>query len=86
MPLWRSHFIMGLRFPNIVPTPYATLCQHGFPHLWNYIDDFIYTTLPSKIYPSYQFLLDLLPQLGLDVSKEKLVAPASSSHIFGHTN
>ena len=35
-----------------------TMHQHGFPHLWNYIDDLIYTDLPFQMYPAYQLLLD----------------------------
>ena len=32
-----------------------TMQQHGFPHLFNYIDDLIYTGLPSQIQPSTNF-------------------------------
>ena len=32
------------------------MSQHGFPHLHSYIDDLIYTGLPSKIHKSYNFL------------------------------
>ena len=59
------------------------MTQHGFPHLWNYIDDLIYTGLPSQIYPAYQFLLNLLPQLGLDISQEKLVPPTTVATCLG---
>ena len=45
-----------------------TMQQHGFPHLFNYIDDLIYTGLPSNIHSSFQFLLKLLEDLGLDIS------------------
>ena len=45
----------------------------GHYSLLNYIDDLIYTAfLPSTIHNSHQFLLDLLQQLGLDVSSKKL--------------
>ena len=57
--------------------------QHRFPGLWNYIDDLIYTGLPSTINQSYQFLLSLLEELGLDISIEKLVAPATSVVCLG---
>ena len=57
--------------------------QYGFPGLWNYIDDLIYTGLPSKIHQSYQFLVSLLQELGLDICTEKLVAPASSVVCLG---
>ena len=59
------------------------MCQHGFPHLWNYIDDLIYTGLPSQIFPAYQFLLNLLPKLGLDISQEKLVPPTTVATCLG---
>ena len=35
--------------------------------------------LPSKIYDSYKFLLSLLQDLGLEISKSKLVEP--STHV-----
>ena len=57
--------------------------QNGFPGLWNYIDDLIYTGLPSKIYQSYQFLLDLLQDLGLAINHEKLIAPTTSAICLG---
>ena len=57
--------------------------QHGFPGLWTYIDDLIYTGLPSKIHQSYTFLLHLLQQLGLDISMEKLVSPTTSAICLG---
>ena len=53
--------------------------QHDFPGFWNYIDDHIYTGLPSKIYQTYQFLLELLQDLGLTISQEKLIAPTTSA-------
>ena len=52
-----------------------TMKQHGFPHLFNYIDDLIYVGLPSNIHASFRFLLKLLQDLGLDISRKKLVAP-----------
>ena len=57
--------------------------QHGFPGLWNYIEDLIYMGLPSTIHQSYLFLLSLLEELGLDISMEKLVAPATSVVCLG---
>ena len=53
--------------------------QHGFPGFWNCIDDLIYTRLLSTIHQSCHFLLSLLQELGLDISIEKLVAPATSA-------
>ena len=48
---------------------------HGYDNLMNYIDDLIYTGLPSKIHHSYQFLFSLLQDLCLQVSQSKLVLP-----------
>ena len=47
--------------------------QHGFPLLFNYIDDLIYTDLPSQMDASFQFLKKLLEELGLDISMKRLV-------------
>ena len=44
--------------------------------LLSYIDDLIYCDLPSTIYTSYQFLLDILQDLGLDISLKKLCPPS----------
>ena len=52
--------------------------KHGFNNLFNYVDDLIYYDLPSKIYEAYNFLLQLLPKLGLEINKKKLVPPATS--------
>ena len=57
--------------------------QNGFPHLFNYIDDPIYTGLPSNIQNSFAFLLKLLQDLGLDISQKKLVAPHTSVTYLG---
>ena len=54
------------------------MAQHGFPTLWNYIDDLIYTGLPSEIHKSFAFLQKLLQELGLQISDKKLV-PASTA-------
>ena len=57
--------------------------KHGFNNLFNYVDDLIYCDLPSKIYPAYKFLLQLLPKLGLDINKKKLVPPTTSMICLG---
>ena len=59
------------------------MTSHGHTGLFNYIDDLIYTGLPSEIMNSYQFLLDLLQDLGLDISQKKLVPPATSVTCLG---
>ena len=53
------------------------MSQHGFHNLHNYIDDLIYTGLPSEIHASYAFLKHILAQLGLDISMKKLVPPST---------
>ena len=43
----------------------------------NYIDDLIGFGLPSTVYDSFQYLCDLLQELGLTISKKKLVPPST---------
>ena len=59
------------------------MTSHGHTGLFNYIDDLIYTSLPSEIQNSYHFLLNLLQDLGLDISTKKLVSPATSVTCLG---
>ena len=59
------------------------MTSHGHKGLFNYVDDLIYTGLPSEIHNLYQFLLNLLQQLGLDISFNKLVSPATSVICLG---
>ena len=47
------------------------------------MDDLIYCDLPSKIYQAYEFLLQLLPKLGLDINTKKLVPPTTSMICLG---
>ena len=56
---------------------------HGHNALLNCIDDLIYIGLPSKIHDSYAFLLSLLQDLGLEVSKNKLVPPSTEVVCLG---
>ena len=42
----------------------------GYPNLQNYIDDLIYPGLPHEIYEAYASLLNLLKDLGLEVSQK----------------
>ena len=46
------------------------MAQHGFHYLHNYIDNLIYTGLPSEIDGSYKFLTELLSDGGLEISKK----------------
>ena len=57
--------------------------QHNHNALLNYIDDLIYIGLPSTIHDSYQFLLSLLQDLGLEVSDSKLVPPSTCVTCLG---
>ena len=50
---------------------YIIMQQKGFPYLQNYIDDLIYIGLPSSVAQSYQSLLELLQELGLEISRKK---------------
>ena len=59
------------------------MAQHGFPYLYNYIDDLIYTGLPSEIHKSFKVLTELLGKLGLDISVKKLVPPSTSVTCLG---
>ena len=56
--------------------------KHGFPDLFNYVDDLIYCDTPSNIYPALNMLSDL-QQLGLDVNPKKLVASTTSMVCLG---
>ena len=54
-----------------------------FPHLYNYIDDLIYTGLPHNIYQSYTTLMALLQELGQEISQSKLVPPTTIAVCLG---
>ena len=55
----------------------------GYKHFYNYIDNLIYIGLPHKIHQSFQFLQDLLKNLGLNISQDKLVPPSTSVVCLG---
>ena len=57
------------------------MVHHGHPYLHNYIDDLLYCGLPSKIHSAYEFLLQLLQELGLDIS-DKNLHPRHSGGLF----
>ena len=59
--------------------------KNGHNALLNYIDDLIYCGLPSTISRSYQFLLDLLQELGLYISNMKLCPPRSYAWVYYST-
>ena len=62
---------------------YIMCKKFKFPHLYNYIDDMIYTGLPHEIYASYNTLITLLHELGLEISQSKLVAPTTRAICLG---
>ena len=51
------------------------MAKNGHNAIMNYIDDLIYCGLPSTVNQSYQFLLNLLQDLGLNISHKKLCPP-----------
>ena len=56
--------------------------RHGFTVI-NYVDDFIGVATPSVTQCSYDFLLHLLRDLGLEVSVKKLVPPSTKVVCLG---
>ena len=55
----------------------------GYPNLYNYIDDLVYTGLPGVIHQSYHTLLALLQDLGLEISISKLIEPTHIAVCLG---
>ena len=51
--------------------------------IWNYIDDFLCVSLPSKIAKTFTRLKELLTELGLSVSAKKLVPPSTKVTCLG---
>ena len=49
----------------------------------NYIDDILGIALPSRIDASFDALRSLLPRLGFEISKKKLVAPTTCMNCLG---
>ena len=56
--------------------------SHGY-YIFNYIDDLIGCDEPKIIYESYKFLLELLKELGLPISMEKLYPPDTQVPCLG---
>ena len=57
--------------------------KHDFHDLFKYVDDIIQCGTPSKIHLAFQFLVDLLGQLGLTLNSKKLVSPTTSMVCLG---
>ena len=55
----------------------------GYPNLYNYIDDLIYTGLTEDIYDSYSNLKTLFQELGLEISISKLIEPTTMAICLG---
>ena len=68
-------FYLGSFFSKLSDSIRCIMAKYGQPYLSNYIDDLIYCGLPSKIDSAYQFLLNLLQELGLDINDTKLHSP-----------
>ena len=58
------------------------MLQCGF-NVVNYVDDFIGNATPSIAQASYQFLVELLSKLGLEISVKKLVPPSHRAICLG---
>ena len=69
-PIWISLGIIF--FSKLSHSIRYIMAQYGHPYLHNYIDDLLYCCLPSKIHSAYEFLVQLLQELGLDISHKKL--------------
>ena len=76
-PFGFCHGSLFLRYSNAIC---YIMTSHGYIGLFNYIDDLIYIGLSSEIQSSYQFLLKLLQELGLDISCKTLVPWLLLSH------
>ena len=57
------------------------MASQGYTRLYNYIDDLVFIGPPDGIYNACSYLINLLQQLGLDISKEKLVPPLPLIHL-----
>lgn len=56
--------------------------NHGY-YVFNYIDDFIGLDQPAIVFKSYKFLVTLLAELGIPISKNKLYPPAEEVPCLG---
>ena len=70
-------------FEKVTDSIRSIMRKHGFPNLFNYVNGIIYCGTPSKIHPAFQFLVDLLAQLGLTLNSKKLVSPTTSMVCLG---
>ena len=69
-------------FQRMSDTLRFIMTQEGHS-IWNYIDDFLCVSLPSKIDKTFNRLQELLAELGLSVSAKKLVPPSTRVTCLG---
>ena len=89
---WKEYFIdrslpFGFKhgssiFQRISDAVRCIMRQEGHG-IWNYIDDFLCVSLPSKINATFDRLQELLQELGLTVSAKKLVPPSTQVTCLG---
>ena len=89
---WEGHFIdrslpFGFKhgssiFQRLSDAVRFIMRQEGHS-IWNYIDDFLCVSLPSKIGQTFTRLQDLLTELGLTISAKKLVPPGTKVICLG---
>ena len=70
-------------FQHCTDSIHHIMAKHGYTGLYNYIDGLIFTGLPSEIHLAYDFLQNLLADLGLEISYKKLVPPSTSVVCLG---
>ena len=69
-------------FQRLSDAVHFIMSQEGHS-IWNYIDDFLCVSLPSKIGQTFTRLQELLQELGLTVSVKKLVPPSTRVTCLG---
>ena len=89
---WNSYFLdcsvpFGFKhgssiFQRLSDSIRFIMAQEGH-NIWNYIDDFLCISLPSKINHTYVRLQQLLSELGLTISAKKLVPPSTQVTCLG---
>ena len=71
-------------FQSCIDAVRYIMCEKfNFPHLHNYIDDLIYAGLPHEIHASYNTLITLLHELGLEISQSRLFVPTTCDICLG---
>ena len=73
----------SISFEKVTDSIRFIMKNHGFPDMYNYVDDLIYCGTPSTIFQAYEMLSSLLHELGLQISAKKLVPPSTSVTCLG---